>query len=288
VLNRPGKILLKNLYYYSDRIVKKGFVYVEEHLVKDAGEEALPEYELSDVVYDFNNHAYAVHGFSMVLKGVEQPFRGISHSDLSIYTESELEKIALHVFTVYYSLGITLPIIETDHPGIVNKVAKEHGLQLVLVHDRGVIPHYGSLFYIERDGERLYYQDSFIGFENKVFCKPEKLDEGCIAIDARSVDLPHPSVISALGRIDFERLLEALSKPYRFLGLDNGCVDKGSRSDILVYDLRSPLKQQPLMPEILFKTPFKNLQPDLVIVKGDFAFEYGEILTVSLPRVIFK
>ncbi len=287
-MNEPGRILLKNLHYYSDGMVRKGFIYVEDHLVRDIGEEAPPEYELSDVVYDFNNQAYAVHGFSMVLNGVEQPFSGVAHPDLSVYTEEELEKIALNVITLYYSLGVTLPVIETEYPGVVNKAAKEHGLQLVLVHDRGVVPHYTNMLYIERDGGKLYYQDSFTGFEDRVFCTPEKYGEDCIAIDARRVDLPHPSVISALSRVDLDRILEALSKPYKSLGLDSGCLGKGSRSDILVYDLRSPLKQQPLIPEVLFRTPFKNLQPDLVLVKGDFALEYGEVLTVSLSKGIFK
>lgn len=287
-MEKPGRILFNNLHYYGDSGVKKGFLYVEEHLVKDAGEESPPEYELSDVVYDFNNRAYAVHGFSMVLNGVEHPFSGVSNPDLSVYSESELERIALYVITTYYSLGVTLPIIKTQYPDVVNKAAKEHGLQLVLVHERGVVSHYSGLFYIESDSGKLYYQDSFIGFENEAFCLPGKYDRDCLGIDARGVDLPHPSVITALGHIGFEQTLEALSKPYKSLGLDNGYLGKGSRSDILVYDLRSPLKQQPLIPEVLFRTPFKSLQPDLVLIKGDFAFEYGEILATTLPREVFK
>ncbi|MEM1705528.1 MAG: hypothetical protein QW148_01710 [Thermosphaera sp.] len=287
-MNGQSRILLRNIYYQGAKGISKGFVFIEGGKISDTGEEPPPEYELSDVVYDFEYKAYAIHGYGLLVKGVEYPFRGLVKPDLSVYSKTELEIIALYALASFYSMGISLPIVDTEFPDIFNKIAREHNLQLVIMHEKGSIPHYNGILYVEKENDKLYFNDNFIGLRENIFCRPESIRGDCMILDARELESLSPAAIFASSRDDPKIISLKLREPYRLLGLDEGLISKGSISDIAIYDLRPPLKQQPLIGEILFRTPFRTTQPDIVLIKGEFAVEYGDFILASIPGGIFK
>jgi len=76
-----------------------------------------------------------------------------------------------------------------------------------------------------------------------------------------------------------------LSKPYSLLGFDNGFVDKGSKPDLLVFDLKHSYKSTPI--SRLDNVLLRGYTPDIVFINADIYFDHGESLVIT-PIVIDK
>jgi len=267
---------------------KRGFVFLYGSRVVDVGEEALPEYELSELVIDFESKALILHGYSILLDIVDYVFRGIrGNLDLSTLTREETKKLAEIGLVNAYISGVTLPVAFTEYTTALADAARENGVRAGVLVERGTLSTNPFLVVFEIENGKLYFQDKVLGDLNEVLCTPQRVKNTCVVVDARGygntltaveeVYRSTPSVIEAY---------EVLTKPYRVAGIDDGYVEKGSASDLIVYDLRNPLKTSPYSKVEYFYTVIaRSQQPDIVFVSGDVFYEFGENLAIPVSRV---
>jgi len=286
--SRGARVLLNGVRYVSTRGVNKGYVFFNNEEVIDCGEEPKPEYELAELVATYDYSALAVHGYSVAVELTSYIYRGTGGADLSTYTRSELKKIAYAALYELYMNGITLPIVVDQYPDIANELAREHQLKLAILHEKGTLQHYPNTLYLEEEDGELYFEDRELGEKNEVFCSLRDISGKCRILYVSGAPTYNVSLMLflAAGRLGgLPEALRILSEPYRLLGLDNGYISRGSRPDILVYDLRKSVKTPPLsVPEYAL---LRGYPPDQVFVEGDLFFDKGEPL-VLLPTSIYE
>ncbi|MEM1772807.1 MAG: hypothetical protein QXQ71_03180 [Desulfurococcaceae archaeon] len=282
------RCLFKNTWYLSSSGFKYGYVFVYGTRIQDDGEgEPDPELELSELVYDFNGDAVIAHGYSLLVDIVEYVVRGLSGIDLSVFTREELRKIAKAGLVNAYMNGITLPVARTNHPEVIVDIARENSFRIGIIADRGTVARNPFIVLLELDGQWVYLDDRKIGEYSTVICKPSEPRNTCILPDARG----YGNITTAIEETyttarDPLLSFRILTNFYRTTGIDNGFVEKGSASDLIIYDLKNPLKTMPL---ITLEHPYKLLarsqQPDVVFIGGDVFYEQGENLAIPVVKI---
>lgn len=282
------RTLFKNTWYYSSTGFRYGYILVHGPRIEDCGEEeAPPEYELSELLYDFEGQAVISHGYSILVDLVEYVFRGIDEVDLEVFTREELRKLTKIGVVNAYMNAITLPFAKTKHPEVVVDVARENGMRLGIIVDRGTLTRNPYTIILEVDNDRVYYEDELIGDFNSTICRPLRVSDRCILIDARG----YGNVLTAIEETyratgSREMSYMALTNMYRVSGIDKGFVDKGSTSDIIIYDSRNPIKAIPLRTrDDAYTLITRSMQPDIVFIGGDVFYEFGENLAIPVVRV---
>jgi len=281
--------LLLNTYYMSAKLVR-GFVLFDNEKVADHGEEPEPEYELSELVIDFENRAVALHGFSVAVDPSKYPVRGLGDQavDYTALSREEVKQVIQAALYELYENGVTLPIVYGEQVHLASEVARENSLPICVICERGTVTKHPNALYIELDsGGKLYFGERAIGEFSKALCTPEEVVRSeCFAVDVTlaisyNISLIALKMHSSLGGVT--QVLNMLTKPYRVLGLDSGVIDKGSRPDIVVYDLRDSRKY--VNPAIAGAVVLRGYTPDYVFVSGDVFFERGEALVVQPVRI---
>ena len=283
-----SRSLLNNAWYISKSGFKRGFLFLYGSRVADEGEEPLPEYELSELVIDFEGRALVIHGYSLLVDLVEYVFRRIhSNVDLSVLTREEVKKLAEIGLVNAYMSGVTLPVTRTRYVEAVIDAARENGIRIGVLAERGSLSSNPFVVLFEIDSEKLYFEDKALGNLNEVVCKPQNASSQCILVDARGYGNTLTAIEEVyMSALSIKEAYEVLTRPYRVVGLDDGYVEKGSTSDLIVYDLRNPLKASPCTSEDhLYAVIARSQQPDIVFVSGDVFFEFGENLAIPVSRV---
>jgi len=274
-------LLYGEVYYHGRRGVEKGFVFINGEKIGDVGSEPLPEYELAELVLKYEKPALVLHGFSALVPGVEFPYRGLGLEPRSM-SPSALERFVQASVSASIANGVTLPIfMDTDDCQVSSSLGKL-GVQGIVI-SRQPCERPGVLnILIAR--ETLVFKGVELGVFSQVVCKPEEVEERCLILDTRG---EHSRSVQAwLSKSPNPRLaLNLLLKPYKLLELDNGLIERGSISDVLVYDLSDPVISAPLKAVDPLTTVMRG-NPQLVFVRGEVAFEKGEHLMVEPPSII--
>lgn len=282
------RCLIKNTWYISSTGFGQGYVYLYGSRVEDVGEgEPPPEYELAELLYDFEGDALVAHGYSLLVDIVEFPVRGLEGFDLSVFTREELKKLARIGVVNAYINGVTLPVAITSHPEVIADVARESGMRIGIVAARGTAPRLALTPLLEVEDGWLYYEDRRIGRVESSICSPGNVAGDCLLVDARGYGNTLTAVEEVYrGAQSPEQAYRTLTNFYRITGVDSGYVDKNSASDLVVYDLKNPLKSIPVTsPASLYSLLRRAQQPDIVFVGGDVFFERGENLAIPLTKV---
>jgi len=138
---------------------KYGYVFINGSRIEDAGEgDPPPEYELVELMYDFEGDALVTHGYSVVVDIVEYVLRGLDNIDLSIFTREELRKLANVGLVNSYINGVTLPVAITSKPEVVADVARENMMRIALIVDRGTVSRNPFLLLLEVDNGKVYFE----------------------------------------------------------------------------------------------------------------------------------
>ncbi|MEM4619415.1 MAG: hypothetical protein QW607_04290 [Desulfurococcaceae archaeon] len=280
--------LLNNLYYLKNNGLNHGFIYFNTEKIIEIGEKPSPEYELSELIIDYEHRALALHGFSIAIDVFKYVFReNYSEEKLSTLSSVELEKIASNVLYELYMNGITLPVIYGHRVDIVEKVVKENNLETVFIHS-GELREYSGLKYILLKNNRLIYREIDLGEYGKIVCNSSFVTKDCVFLDTTHMFSQNTSLIlydiMKNNGLNLDQSLIYLFKPYIVLGIDNGDLNKNSRPDIIVHDFRNSLKTTSFktMKNVLLKT----YTPDQVFVKGELFFDRGESLVLQQYRVV--
>jgi len=286
------RVLLKNLWLASRGGVVKGCIFVNKGKIEYVGPEPEPEHELSELQYDFENYAIALHGFSALIDVVEYTVRRLGISDFSVLSRDELKKLTEIGFANAVSNGVTLPIVHTRYTRIVEDVSRELGIPTVLIHEGEASRHSGIYNVVLKDG-RLYLDDTPIGMYDEVACNHRKIKSSCRILDLRSTGSSIPPLASLYGEgIDVKAIYRLLTEPYRLLGMGDGSIGAGEVADLQVIDLRDPLKSSIIRGEGDFwGTVSRFVNPDIVFIRGDTYYERGEHLVIpvaSATRILEK
>jgi len=281
--------LLKNVWFLASNGFKYGYVFTYGPRVEDAGEgEPKPEYELAELVYDFEGDAVVVHGYSLLVDLVEYVVRGVNDIDLSVFTKEELKKLTKVGVVNAYTSGVTLPVTFTEYPEVVADVAREDNIRIGIVAERGVVSSKSPFILLfELDRGYLYRDDEKLGEYTSLSCKPFSPKETCILVDARG----YGNVVTAIEEVYRstgcpELSYRILTGVYRAGGIDRGFVEENASSDILVYDLRNPLRAIPIKSvKHAYTLLSRSQQPDIVFIGGDVFYEFGENLAIPVTRV---
>ncbi|MEZ0394320.1 MAG: hypothetical protein ABWK00_04680 [Desulfurococcaceae archaeon] len=276
------RTLLKNVVYLADDGPRSGFVFFDATGVRDVGTEYEPEYELAELVYDFGGGGVVVHGFSALVDIAEFVFRGFNDVDFSVFDRSELKMFAEVGLASAISSGITLPVVMTGLEDVVREVARQQGLKMIFISETMTEDEVPGSIVVNLIGETMFHDGKALGSVRDLICSPHNLSGKCLFLDLRGPLGPrgrlHAFAETGLG---FTELYAELVKPYRYFSVDGGHVNKGSRSDLLLYDLRDPFKAAPLRAlDDVLRALSRWPAPDLVFVGGDIFYEKGEHLAV--------
>lgn len=282
------RFLINNVIMFSDEGLKKGFIFIYNGKITDLGEEPPPEYELSELVYDYEGRALAVHGFSILASLTDYPFRGIENADLSVYSRQELEKFAQAGIYELLLNGITFPIIEDKYPEIIIRLLKSLKLKGALVVERGTIKYYPDIIILEKENNRVYYNDKLLGIYDDIFCDinsvPRKMGE-CITYSLiGSISYNVSALITQAYRSLGDRVFRILTNSYRVLGVDKGTITKAAEADLLIYSSKDPVKAVPMNVDPLIMI-VRGYPPDQVIIEGDIFFDKYESLVIAKPDI---
>lgn len=279
--------LLKNTWFLTSSGFKQGYVFIHGTRVEDVGEEEpAPEYELAELVYDFEGNAIVIHGYSIVVDLLEYVTRAIGQPDISTLTKQEAKKLVEVGLVNAYMNGVTMPIAMSEHPEVVIDAARENGVRVGILAERGTVPSNPFAVVFEIDGSNIYYQDKKLGSVDLI-CRPYKLGKDCLFLNAKGYGNLLTAIEEAYRALGDElESYRLLTQPYRLSEVDTGFVEKGVASDILVYDLRNPLKVAPVLGEhVLYKVISRSQQPDVVFIGGDVFYEFGENLAIPVVKV---
>ena len=281
-----ARILLKNTWFLTNKGFEKGFVFLYGSKIEDTGSEVNPEYEFSELVYDFEYQAVITHGYSLLVDLVEYTTRQLGDIDLSVLTRSELKKLAEVGVVNAYTNGITLPVTITKYPEVVSDIARENSIRIGLIVERNTVVRNPYISLLEVDEGWIYYGDQKLIEYKDLTCKPGMLHDKCVLIDARG----YGNLVTAIEETyrGNNPLLSynKLTGLYRVLGVDNGFVEKGSASDLVLFDLRNPLKSAPVSDEKrLYNILVRAQQPDIVFIGGEIFYEFGENLAIPLVKI---
>lgn len=287
------RCLIKNTWYLTSTGFKYGYIFVNGSRVEQADEgEPPPELELAELMYDFNGDAVITHGYSLLVDIVEYNLRGLPRVDLSIYTREELKKLAKVGVVNAYTNGVTLPVAWTSRPEIVADVARENSIRVGVIAERGVVSRNPFTVLIELDNGQLYVDDRAVGRVDEAICSPRSVSDRCFLIDARgygNLTTATEEVYSSARDVDTGYKL--LTSLYRVTNIDNGYIEAGSSSDLVIHDLKNPLKSIPIaMSENLYRLLSRSQQPDVVFIGGDIFYDHGENLAIPVVKVheLFK
>lgn len=283
------KSLIKNAWFLTENGFRHGYVFMCGSRIEDADEgEPAPEYELAELVYDFEGNAVVIHGYGLMVDLVEYVVRNISDVDLFVFTKDELKKLASVGVVNAYTSGVTLPVTRTNYPEVVVDVARENNIRIGIVAERGTVScrnPFTLLF--EVDGGWMYHDDRKIGEYDRLVCRPTNPHANCAIVDARG----YGNIVTAIEEVYREtRCPEVsyriLTGPYRVSGIDSGFVEKRASSDIIVYDLKNPLKAIPIRSaKHAYTLLSRSQQPDIVFVGGDVFYEHGENLAIPVVKI---
>ncbi len=282
-----GYHTLLNKILYGEKDFLKGYIFFDNEKIIDIGEEPKPEYELAELIYNYEYKSYILHGYSLTTSLTNYPFRGLDKYDLSIYSREELKKFVYTGLFELYMNGVTLPIVIDEYPDIVNTVAKENGLEIVIIHEEGTIPHYQGIRYLEIVDNKIKELNKSLKLMK---CRPDALLDNCISISISGLPSYNTSLlINIMYREvgDLNKVLELLYRPYIELGLDKGSLEKNNRPDIIVYDLKTSYKTVPI--EYVSNIILRGYAPDQIFVKGDIFFDHGEalsLLPIDISRIV--
>ncbi|AFL66967.1 hypothetical protein [Desulfurococcus amylolyticus] len=280
------RVLLSNLWFPSRDGVVKGVIFLENGKIGFIGETPEPEHELSELQYDFQGHAIALHGFSAIVDLVEYPFRRLGINDFSTLSRDELERLAEVGFANALANGITMPIVYTEHLKPVEKISRELGIKVVIIHEGEVVEKSGLYYLLVKEGN-IYFNDEKIGVLSDITCSPQRITEKCRIMDLRSTG----STISSLSilyesGVDSGRLYRILVEPYRITRVGEGVIDVNEIADLQVIDLGNPLKASIIRHEDDFwATVSRFMDPDIVFVNGESYYERGEHLVVPVKNI---
>ncbi|MEM3926841.1 MAG: hypothetical protein QXU13_04605 [Desulfurococcaceae archaeon] len=280
------KILFNNTWYLEPGGFRKGFIFVDGLFVKSTGAEPEPEYEFSELSYDLGGYGVVVHGYSMIIDTLEYFLKGFR--DYSIFTKQELKKIMEASLLRSYVSGVTLPIVETPFVDLVMDIAREYSFRIGVIvrHDDRYDFMDKNILFIVKKNNNLYSNDKVITQANSV-CKPEDVSPDCNIIDARGYGALFTGIEIVFKRLRNPLLAyRLLTNPYRLLSVDDGFVQSGASADLLVYDLKDPLKSLPLSdPEQCYEVLSRTSTPDIVVVNGNVVYERGENLVFTLSKL---
>jgi len=282
------RTLIDKVFYIGrDNSVNKGFILFDNERIIDIGSEPDVEYELSEYVLNYEYKAVAFHGFSALIDPFKYPFRGLAERELdtSIYSERELEVIIQAVIYEMLYNGFTLPALKTSKPEQVIKVATENDLRIIVLTERGVAKQHSRVLLVEIENNTLYYNDEKIGVIEELICSDNIVDK-CLFIDLTRFPSINSSFIIwflTMRTKSVQEALKLLVKPYIILGVDSGFIDKDSKPDIVIYDLRDSRKTIDLG-NLLYVT-LRGYPPDSVFAGGDQFFDRGESLYLIQPRI---
>lgn len=275
------KILIHgNVRYLSGSGLREGFVFIDSGKVAAVGEEPEPEYELSELVLKYERPALVVHGFSAVIPSWDLPFRGLpKRPQRHSLGREAAEKIVEASLSLALSRGVTLPAFVEGEPEVVLDVLRKHEIRGVVISDKSFNSPY-ALGLLVREGV-VTYEGRVLGRLDEILCSPRSVKEGCIFVDARAEQALSPQAwLSAAS--EPRAAFEALRKPYVALGIDSGFVDSGAEADLLVYDLgEESIALPPSLADPVVAASRGG--PQVVIARGDLAYEKGESLAVVPP-----
>lgn len=285
-MSESVRVLFSNLWFPVKTGVVKGCIFIEKGRIGFIGEHPEPEHELSELQYDFQGYAMALHGFSTVVDVVEYPLRRLRVGDLSVLSRDELKTVAEVGLINAVSNGITMPIIHSDHSEAAVEAARELGVPLIVIHGGEARVHGGIHSFTLRNG-RLYVDDKPLGPLDDVLCSPLSTRSTCRIMDLRSAgSTPQPLAILHSAGVDAVRLYRILTEPYRLIGAGEGYVDRGETADLQVVDLRNPVKASIIRGEEDFwSTASRFTSPDLVLIHGEVVYEKGEYLIKPLRSI---
>lgn len=281
------RTLLNELYYLSTSI-SRGYILFNNENIIDHGREAKPEYELSELVINYDYRAIALHGFSLAVNPTHYLFRGLADTGFDHTVLSGREKKLLIQAVLYelYQNGVTLPILYGEYVDVANKFVKENKLSAVLIVEKDTIPRYKGVYYVDAENNKLYYNDELLGEHDRIVCRLTNINNDCFIIDVTTLPTYNVSVI-ALKIYEHVKeigdVLRLLTKPYRLLGLDDGVIGLNAKPDLIVYDLRDSRKA--IIPTRLNYVILRGYPPDQVFVSGDSFFDHGEPLVIQPVRV---
>ncbi|MCD6300790.1 MAG: hypothetical protein J7L82_01820 [Staphylothermus sp.] len=274
------RTLINNVYILSAGTITKGFIFFDNEKIIDIGPEASPEYELAEYVMDYEYKAVALHGFSVVTRLSNYPFRGTSNYDLSTYTKNEIKKFIQAGLYELILNGVTLPIVIDDYPELVAEVLRHLDINGVIVSDT-TTKTYPGIKYLFIEENIVKYGKKELGKFNEIFCKLNQINDKCLFLDISDLPTYNISAISLLATQLGTRdsFMDLITKPYKVLNLDKGVINKGAKPDIVLYDLRDSLKTIPV--ENIDSIILRGYPPDQVYLGGDIFFDHGESLVLT-------
>ncbi|MEM2025305.1 MAG: hypothetical protein QXW94_03350, partial [Desulfurococcaceae archaeon] len=152
--------------------------------------------------------------------------------------------------------------------------------------ERGTVARNPFILLLEIDSGWIYYEDRKVG-EHTSICKPAIHREDCLVLDARGYG-NLTTAIEETYRSSSDPIIsyKLLTNAYSLCGVDTGYVEKGSASDLIIYDLKNPLKTAPIKTQQhMFAVIARSQQPDIVLIGGDVFYEHGENLAIPIVKV---
>lgn len=275
------RVLMNNVFYLKDTI-SRGFIYFDENSIIEEGSEPQPEYELSELVYGFKDDILVMHGFSVVVSPTRYLYRGLRITDLSVFNKNEIEKLAYSALYELLVNGVTLPVINDENPDIIARTLFENGIKGVVIVERGTSRRVGDNIYLERDGVAIYYDDSKLGDLKDLVCQVNNFRRDCFFLDISSEASWNLSTVTyhivKTTSVDIDSVIRVLTNPYRFLRVDSGKIEKGSKPDLLAYDLKNSFITTPM--DALKYVVLRGYPPDYVFLNGDAFVEKKEPLVL--------
>lgn len=278
------KILLEDTYYLAtDMKFYRGFVFIEGDKVVDVGSTPLTEHLLSELHYNFNGKAVVFHGFSVVVSPSSY-LLGEAGIDISVFSNNEVRGLIKVLFYELLMNGVTLPLIyELDERivKLVIDVAKMLKIPVAIISKKNILENYMNLI----DEKLIYAIDVSHKGIVQDFCI-DSIKYGCKYLMLKNILNLNAVIATYLGKMEngYDKVIEVLSNPYRLLSIDNGVIDKNSRSHIIVYDARKPLKA-PMIASNPIAILKKGYLPDLVIIDGDIVMEQGIVYIIDENEV---
>lgn len=286
-MNEKAHILLKDVLYLDKSGFRPGYVYSKGDAIGDVGEEPEPEYELSEMLYEMDKRAIVLHGYSAIIDTYEFAFRGYGAIDYSVFTKAELKVLAEYGLSEALSHGITLPIIASPMPEIAVEVLRKAGLPGAVISSEEIAAPANVITMKIRNG-KVYRGDGLV-CNMSAICRPGELREGCAFLDLRGI-LNYSAALHLAGELvgGVEKLYELLVSPYVALGLDGGYIERGNLSDIVLFDLKNPQNVCPVKSQEGYWAIVKRFnRPDIVVVRGEVAYERGEHIAYTItPKAL--
>ncbi|RLG84353.1 MAG: hypothetical protein DRO40_01565 [Thermoprotei archaeon] len=293
-MEKGVRILFDKVIFLARKGFVKGYVFIEGDTVKNVGEETPLSYSFSELVYDFEYKAVITHGYSIAIAPSYYPFRGfksLSHFDLTVFSRDEIKEFIKASFYELYLNGVTLPLIYNDpETDLVIDVARIINIPIAIIGETDHLENYINII----DNKTIYgiaigdkIEDA-VSVSRQDVCTIENLSHDCRILYLDKIFNLHATLYAITSKLgSLHRVVKLLTEPYRILNIDNGFVDKGSRADIVLYNA-GKIPKAPIIdtsPEIVIA---RSYHPDIVLVNGDVAIEYGESYILNPEEISRK